>query len=213
MDELIIAGGWVMLPIIVASILALGIIIERGWALRRSRVIPRHLAAQVWHLLKTRKLDAAQMRTLRSGSALGRVLAAGLMQLNQDRAIMMESIEDAGRHEAHRLDRFLNTLGTVAAISPLLGLLGTVIGMMEVFNGIDVAGVGDVSALAGGISQAMITTAAGLVVAIPALIGYRYYRGQVDALVVEMEQEVLKLVEAIHGQREREGDLQLEVGA
>lgn len=215
MLELIQAGGWLMLPIIVCSILAMAIVGERAWTLRRSRIIPQHLVAQVWHLLKKRKLDSAQLAQLRSGSPLGRILAAGLANRHHERAIMLESIEDAGRHEVHGLERYLNMLGTIAAISPLLGLLGTVIGMIKVFGAIQVQGLGNTGALAGGISEALITTAAGLLVAIPALMAYRYFRRHVDGLVVEMEQEALKLVEVMHGQRERdkgvpEQDVQLE---
>lgn len=195
-----------MLPILACSVVALAFTIERCWALRRSRVIPKHLVAQVWHMVKSNTLDPTQLRTLRSGSPLGRVLAAGLVNMHHSRELVMESIEDRGRHEAHGLERYLNTLGTIAAISPLLGLLGTVLGMIQVFSSINTEGLGNPAALAGGISQALITTAAGLVVAIPTLMAYRYFRGKVEALVVDMEQETLKLVEVIHGQRERLGD-------
>lgn len=203
MFELVKAGGWLMLPIILCSIIAMGIIGERLWTLRRDRIIPRHLVAQVWTLLKTRKLDSAQLQQLRAGSPLGRILAAGLANMHHDRAVMIESIEDTGRHEVHKLERFLNPLGTIAAISPLLGLLGTVLGMIKVFGAIQMQGLGNTGALAGGISEALITTAAGLMVAIPALIAYRYFRRHIDGLVVEMEQEALKLVDAVHGQRDK----------
>nr|WP_301289509.1 MotA/TolQ/ExbB proton channel family protein [Natronocella acetinitrilica] len=192
-----------MVPIIGCSLLSLAIIGERLWTLQRKRIIPSHLVAQVWHLFKNKQLDAAQIRKLRESSPLGRVLAAGLINLHHSRPIMMESIEDAGRHEAHALERFLNTLGTIASITPLLGLLGTVIGMIKVFSAITAHGVGNAPVLAGGISEALITTAAGLTVAIPSLIAYRYFRGLVDQFVVEMEQEALKLVEVVQGQRER----------
>ncbi len=208
MLELIKAGGWLMLPIIGCSIVAFAIVIERAWALRRRRVLPQHLVAQVWNLLKNRKLDSAQIRGLRAGSPLGRVLAAGLVNSNQERSVMLESIEDVGRHEAHALERFLNTLGTIAAISPLLGLLGTVVGMIKVFSAINASGLGNAGALAGGISEALITTAAGLAVAIPSLIAYRYFRGRVDQLTVEMEQEVFKLVEALHGGAPRDREVE-----
>jgi biopolymer transport protein ExbB len=201
--EIIRAGGWLMLPIIVCSIIAMAIIAERLWTLRRERIIPPHLVAQVWHQLKSRKLDNAQVQQIRGSSPLGTILAAGLSNVRQERAIMLESIEDAGRHEVHGLERYLNMLGTIAAISPLLGLLGTVIGMIKVFGSIQAQGLGNTGALAGGISEALITTAAGLVVAIPALMAYRYFRRHIEGLVVEMEQEALKLVEAVHGQRGR----------
>lgn len=199
MLELIKAGGWLMLPIILCSVIALGIIVERLWSLKRNRVLPEHLVAQVWHWLKRRELSGERIEAIRKSSPLGRVLAAGLVKQNTDREIMKESVEDTGRHVAHELERYLNTLGTIAAISPLLGLLGTVVGMVRVFAQITAHGVGNPSVLAGGISEALITTAAGLTVAIPALIGYRYLKGRVDELVVRMEQEAIKLVDALHG--------------
>lgn len=202
MLELIKAGGWLMLPLIACSVVAMAIVLERAWTLRRARIIPPHLVAQVWHQLKKRQLNPDQLRALREGSPLGRILAAGLINKNQPREVMLESIEDVGRHEAHSLERFLNTLGTIAVISPLLGLLGTVVGMIEVFNVIGNEGLGKAGALAGGISQALITTAAGLVIAIPALVAHRYFLRRVDSLVVEMEQEALKLVDVVYGQRE-----------
>lgn len=203
MWELIKSGGWLMLPIVACSIVALAVVGERLWALQRKRVIPRHLVAEVWHKVKNHTLDASQLRDIRAGSPLGRVIAAGLVNMHHSRELMMESIEDTGRHEAHGLERYLNSLGTIATVTPLLGLLGTVVGMIQVFGTIDAQGLGNAGALAGGISTALITTAAGLVVAIPSLMAYRYLRGKVDGLVVEMEQESLKLVEVIHGQRER----------
>lgn len=201
MWELVKAGGWLMLPIIACSVLALAIVIERCWSLQRNRVLPRHLVAEVWNKLRVDAMDADGIRSLRRHSPLGRVLATGVINRHLSREVMMECIEDTGRHEAHNLERYLNTLGTIAAISPLLGLLGTVVGMIDVFSTISSQGVGNAPALAGGISQALITTAAGLVVAIPALMAYRYLRGRVDELIVDMEQQALKLVEAIHGQR------------
>jgi biopolymer transport protein ExbB len=204
MFELLKAGGWLMLPIVAASVLALAIIIERFWALQRRRVLPRHLVAQVYQWAKNNQLDAARINALRAGSPLGQVLAAGLANLQQDREIMKESIEETGRHVVHELERYLNSLGTIAAVTPLLGLLGTVIGMIKVFSAITVQGVGNPTILAGGISEALITTAAGLSVAIPALMCYRYFRGRIDELVVGMEQEALKLVEVMHGQREKD---------
>ncbi len=201
MFELVIAGGWLMVPIIACSIIAFAIIAERLWTLRVKRVIPRQLVAQVWDQAKDRKLDVARLQELRTGSPLGRILAAGLMNRNASREIMKEAIEDTGRHVVHELERYLNTLGTIAAISPLLGLLGTVIGMIQVFSAITTQGVGNPSALAGGISQALITTAAGMSVAIPALMAYRYFRGKVNMLVIRMEQQAVRMVEVLHGQR------------
>ena len=204
MLELLKAGGWIMLPILLCSVMALAIIGERFWTLQRKRIIPKHLVAQIWHWQKNNQLDATQINVIRMSSPLGRVLAAGLTNMHHSREIMKESIEDVGRHVVIELERFLNTLGTIAAISPLLGLLGTVIGMIKVFTAITTQGVGNSAVLAGGISEALITTAAGLTVAIPSLFFYRYFRGYVDTLVVSMEQEALKMIEVMHGERERE---------
>ncbi len=201
MLELIATGGWLMLPILACSVLAMAIIGERLWTLQSHRIVPRHLVARSWSLVRDRRMDSDEILRLREDSPLGRVLAAGLVNLHHSREIMMEAVEDAGRHEAHGLERFLNTLGTIAAITPLLGLLGTVIGMIKVFGAITTEGVGNAPALAGGISEALITTAAGLTVAIPALIAYRYFSGLVDKYVIAMEQDALKLVEAVQGQR------------
>ena len=201
MFELVTAGGWLMAPIIACSIIAFAIIAERLWTLRIRRVIPSELAAQVWEWAKDKKLDVERMQTLRASSPLGRILAAGLSNRNASREIMKEAIEDTGRHVVHELERYINTLGTIAAISPLLGLLGTVIGMIKVFSAITTQGVGNPAALAGGISEALITTAAGMVVAIPTLMAYRYFRGKVALLVIRMEQQALRMVEVLHGQR------------
>jgi biopolymer transport protein ExbB len=202
--ELIKAGGWLMLPIIACSVIAVAIISERLWTLRVGRVLPRHLVAQIWNWVRNNELNATTLHDLRSGSPLGRILAAGLVNLRHDREVMKESIQDAGRHTVLELERYLNTLGTIAAIAPLLGLLGTVIGMIKVFTAITTQGVGNPGALAGGISEALITTAAGLSVAIPSLMFYRYFRGRVNMLVVRMEQEATKMVEVMHGEREQE---------
>jgi biopolymer transport protein ExbB len=202
--ELIKAGGWLMLPIIACSVIAVAIISERLWTLRVGRVLPRHLVAQIWNWVRNNELNATTLHDLRSGSPLGRILAAGLVNLRHDREVMKESIQDAGRHTVLELERYLNTLGTIAAIAPLLGLLGTVIGMIKVFTAITTQGVGNPGALAGGISEALITTAAGLSVAIPSLMFYRYFRGRVNMLVARMEQEATKMVEVMHGEREQE---------
>ena len=204
MLELIKAGGWVMWPIILCSIISLAIIAERFWSLRKRRIAPRNLVAQVYQWEKVGHLDNKRISALRASSPLGRILAAGLVNRKHSRDIMKESIEEVGRHVAHELDRFLNTLGTIASISPLLGLYGTVLGMIKVFAVITTQGVGDPSILADGISTALITTAAGLSVAIPTLMFHRYFRGKVDDLVMNMEQEALKMVEVMHGLRERD---------
>ncbi len=193
-----------MAPIILCAIVAMGIILERFWTLQQKRVIPEDLTSKVWGWVKKNQLDQKQVQTLHQGSPLGQILAAGLINRDRERTVLKDAIEDTGRHVVHELERYLETLGTIAAISPLLGLLGTVLGMVEVFTEITTQGVGNPTALAGGIATALITTAAGLTVAIPALIGYRYYRNRVDTLVVEMEKEAIKLVEALHRRRERE---------
>jgi biopolymer transport protein ExbB len=200
--ELVRQGGWVMLPIILCSIAATAIIVERFWALRRQRICPRHLVDQIWQQVLNGRLDARKITAVRASSPLGRVLAAGLANRQHTREVMKESIEDTGRHVVHELERYLNTLGTIAAISPLLGLLGTVIGTIQVFHAISAAGTGNPQVLSGGLSTALLTTAGGLIVAIPSLMFYRYFRGRVDAIVVEMEQEALKMVEILHGERE-----------
>jgi biopolymer transport protein ExbB len=204
--ELVKAGGWLMLPIIACSVIAVAIIAERLWSLRLRRVLPKHLVAQVWRWEKINQLTDEHMRELQASSPLGSILAAGIVNRNSDRAVMKESIEDTGRHVVHELERYLNTLGTIAAITPLLGLLGTVIGMIKVFSTITTQGVGNPGALAGGISEALLTTAAGMSVAIPTLMFYRYFRGRVRMLVLRMEQEAMLMVEIMHGTRSAGGD-------
>jgi len=197
MFEIVKAGGIVMVPLILCSILAAAITLERLWTLRSQRVVPEELVDKVWRWVENRTLSDKQILALQQHSPLGRVLAAGLANRHRDRSLMIEAIEDAGRHVAHELERYLNALGTIAAISPLLGLLGTVTGMIRTFKAITVAGVGNPAAMAGGIAEALITTAAGLIIAIPALVAYRYLRSRVDIHVIEMEKEALKLVAAI----------------
>jgi biopolymer transport protein ExbB len=197
MFEIVKAGGIVMVPIILCSILAVAITFERLWTLRAQRVAPAELTDKVWQWVENRTLSDRQIATLQQHSPLGRVLAAGLANRHRDRAVMISAIEDAGRHVVHDLERVLNMLGTIAAIGPLLGLLGTVTGMMRTFKAITLAGVGNPTAMAGGIAEALITTVAGLLVAIPALVAYRYLRGRVDGLVIQMEKESIKLVQAI----------------
>ncbi|MGD8587235.1 MAG: MotA/TolQ/ExbB proton channel family protein [Chromatiales bacterium] len=205
MFELVKSGGWLMLPIIACSILSLAIVLERFWSLRRSKVMPSYLMSQIWQLQRGGQLGMADLGKLKSSSPLGRILAAGLVNRQHSKEIMKESIEEVGRQVVHELERYLNSLGTIAAISPLLGLLGTVFGMIDVFSVIVTAGVGDPAVLAGGISQALITTAAGLSVAIPTLFFHRYFMGVVDDLVLAMEEQALKMVEVIHGEREETG--------
>jgi len=202
--ELVREGGWVMLPIILCSVAAMAIIVERVWSLRRQRICPRRLVEQIWQWAKSGHLDVARVSALRAGSPLGQVLAAGLMNLQHSREVMKESIEEAGRHVVLELEKYLNTLGTIAAVTPLLGLYGTVLGMIKIFSAISSSGVGNPAVLAGGISEALFTTVAGLTVAIPSLMAHRYFQRRVDELVSTMEQEALKMVEILHGERERD---------
>jgi biopolymer transport protein ExbB len=199
--EMVKAGGWLMFPIIACSIIAFGIILERFWTLQKKKVIPKHLVATIWHWIKEGQLERSKIEEISKQSALGRILASGLNNRHLQRDRIRESIEETGRQVVHELERFLNTLGTIAAISPLLGLLGTVIGMIKVFNAIINSGVGNAAPLAGGISQALVTTAAGLSVAIVALIFHRYFRGRVDELVIKMEEEAIKMVDVLHNNR------------
>ncbi|MCV6609495.1 MAG: MotA/TolQ/ExbB proton channel family protein [Amphritea sp.] len=202
MLELIQSGGWLMIPIIACSILSLAICLERFWVLQKKRVAPEHLLAQVWGLVRSGDMSPEQLQLIRSQSSLGQIMVAGLNNSNHGREIMKESIQEAAQHVVHQLERFLNALGTIAAIAPLLGLLGTVIGMIKVFSEIMLQGTGNANVLAGGISEALITTAAGLSVAIPTLIFHRYFQRRVESLLIEMEQESTKLVEVVHGERE-----------
>ncbi|HWK53234.1 MAG TPA: MotA/TolQ/ExbB proton channel family protein [Hyphomicrobiales bacterium] len=201
MFEIVQAGGWLMLPIILCSIAAIAIIIERFWTLTPARIAPRNALAEVWSKLRHNQLDAAQLRELRTSSPLGQILAAGLVNAKSGRSIMIESIEQAASHVVHDLERYLSALGTIASISPLLGLLGTVLGMIDIFSDLMRVGAGNAGNLSGGIAKALITTAAGLTVAIPALAFYRFFLRRVESLVVELERESIKLVDALHSSR------------
>ena len=195
-----------MLPILGCSVIALAIVLERFWSLQKKRVAPDNLVAKVWKLDQNKQLNDQKVLTIRDSSPLGRILAAGLNNRFSTRDVMRESIEETGRHVAYELQLFLTTLGTIAAISPLLGLLGTVVGMIQVFAVITSVGVGDPTELANGISKALITTAAGISVAIPSIFFVRYFRRKVDGLVVDMEGEAIKLVEVMQGSRQPSGD-------
>ena len=190
-----------MLPIILCSVLAIAIIIERFWTLNPSRIAPKNMLPEVWNKIKQNQLDAAELRELRNSSALGQILASGLVSAKSGRTIMVESIEQAAGHAIHDMSRYLNLLGTIAQITPLLGLLGTVLGMIRVFTEIMAQETGNANVLAGGISEALITTAAGLTVAIPTLLFYRFFQRRIDTLVVELERESIKLVDALHSSR------------
>lgn len=202
MWELVKAGGWIMLPIILCSIAAAGIIAERLWTLRPSRVTPPNLLGQVWKWIKDKKLNNQKLKELRASSPLGEILAAGLANSKHGREIMKECIQEAAGRVIHDLERYLNALGTIAGIAPLLGLLGTVLGMIDIFGSFMGSGLTNAASLAGGISKALITTAAGLIVAIPALFFHRYLQRRVDELVIGMEQEAIRLVEVVQGDRD-----------
>ncbi|MBZ2188019.1 MotA/TolQ/ExbB proton channel family protein [Alcanivorax sp. JB21] len=200
MQEIVLSGGWMMLPILVCSGVALAIVVERFWTLRPARLAPPELSSQVRGSWQKGKVDRQYLAALRETSALGRVLAAGLASGDAERDIMKERIEEAASQEIHDMERFLNTLGTIAAITPLLGLLGTVIGMIDVFSAIMIHGTGDAARLAGGISQALITTAAGLTVAIPAIFFHRFFVRRVDEITIGMEQAAVQLLDWVHGE-------------
>lgn len=201
MFEFFKAGGIVMWPLLLCSIVAMAIIIERFLALRPSKIISNEDIDRARKMAATGKVTEPMLEALSNSSLMSKVLATGLASSTAPRHIMKENIEEAGRHAVHAMERYLNALGTIATVSPLLGLLGTVLGMISVFGSISKAGMGNPALLAGGISEALITTVAGLFVAIPALIFHRYFKGRVDNYVVQMEQEALKLVEITNNSR------------
>lgn len=198
------AGGWAMVPILICSAVALAIILERFWSLRQKTVAPPELGEQVRTWARTRKLDPSHIDTLSKNSPLGELLAAALSVRNRPREIIKERIEDAGRHVIHRLERYLTTLGTIALISPLLGLLGTVIGLIRMFLAVMVHGIGNAQQMAGGIGEALVCTAMGLIVAVPAYIFHRYFRSRVSGLVVVMEKEAIALLDELSAQQPTE---------
>lgn len=199
MLEIVQSGGWLMVPILLCSVVAAAISVERLWSLQRSRILPKNLLAQTWNGIKQEEYDQQKIRDLRAGSPLGHVLATGISNAKRGREIMKEAMEEATTQVNHDLERYLTALGIIASIAPLLGLLGTVVGMIDVFNSLMLEGAGNANVLAGGISTALITTAAGLSVAIPALMFHRFFLRRVDELVVDVEQESSKLVEMMHG--------------
>ena len=199
MWELVKAGGWPMVPLLLLGVLALAIVLERFWSLRRNEVLPSGLGQEVRNWAARGKLDASHIESLRANSPLGALLAAALEARNRPRDQIRERIEDTGRHLVHRMGRYLNALGTIASAGPLLGLLGTVIGMIQMFLGILDHGVGDVNQLAGGIGKALVCTATGMIVAIPALMFHRYFRARVDGYVIEMEHEAGALLDTLDG--------------
>ncbi len=201
MFELLVAGGWLIVPLLFCSVAVVVISIERYISLRTSKVLPENLLGRVWHWLKEQKVTVERMTELRNSSPLGQILAAGLSNSGHGREVMKDSIEEAANQVVHSLERYISILGTIAAIAPLIGLLGTVVGMIKVFTAIMLEGTGNAGVLAGGISEALITTAAGLTVAIPALVCHRYFERRIDSLVIEMEDQAIKLVDALHGDR------------
>lgn len=190
-----------MWPILLCSLLVVGISLERFWTLNPAKLAPKTLLAQVWSWVKNNQLDATKLRELKQSSPLGQILAAGLSNSKHGREVMKESIEEAANQVIHQLERYLSTLSVIANIAPLMGLLGTVLGMIQVFNAIMLQGTGNTGVLAGGISVALYTTVAGLVVAIPATIAHKYFQRRVDAIVVTFEEEAVKLVDALHSDR------------
>ncbi len=201
MFSIIEAAGWPIWPLILCSVIALAIIGERMWSLRQNVVMPRHLLSQTVQEYRQSGVSPEMVNRLADHSPLGQIFAAGLRNVRSTPAIMKESIEEAGRAVAIELERFLTSLGTIAVIAPLLGLFGTVIGMIEIFGSQAPSGSNPI-VLAHGISIALYNTAFGLVVAVPSMVFYRYYRAKVDALLVDMELQALKLVEVIHGERQ-----------
>ena len=202
MWEIVRAGGLFMWPILLCSVVAAAIVLERLWALQERRVIPPELTRRVWQLVDSNQVNDKVIAALETSSPMGMLLATGLTNRHRPREVLSERLEDAGRHAAHDLERFLNTLGTIAAVTPLLGLLGTVTGIIKAFDAIYAGAAGDPRLLSGGISEALVTTAAGLCVAIPSLIAYRYLRGRVDAIVVRMEKDVIHFTDALDRARD-----------
>lgn len=196
-----------MWPIILCSVIAAAIVLERLWTLQQRRIVPPDLTRRIWQLVEAGQISDKVITALEANSPLGKLLAVGLVNRYRTRAVLMERLEDAGRHVTHELDRFLNTLGTIATVAPLLGLLGTVAGIIKAFNAIYAGGMGDPHALSGGIAQALLTTAAGLCVAIPSYVSFRYLRGRVDGIVVQMEKDVIQFADAL-SERVADGDPQ-----
>ncbi len=197
MLELVKAGGWPMIPLLLLAVAALAIMVERAWTLRRVAVLPPNLGREVRAWAGTGRLDPAHIESLRATSPLGALLAAALDVRNRPREVIRERIEDTGRHLVHRMERFLNALGTIAAAGPLLGLFGTVVGMIDMFLGILDHGVGDVNQLAGGIGKALVCTSTGMIVAVPALMAHRWLRGRIAGYIVDMEHEAIQLLDVL----------------
>lgn len=200
MLAIIQAAGWPIWPLLIASVIGLALIIERTLYLRRSRILPSNLLQEVVRVYHNGKIDRDVIKNLEQNSPLGRVLAAGLRNVDAPREVMKESIEEAGGGTAHELERFLTTLGTIATLAPLMGLFGTVVGMIEIFGAQDATGTNPAQ-LAHGISIALYNTGFGLAIAMPALVFYRHFRALVDSFIVDMEQQAVKFVDIVHGNR------------
>ena len=201
MLEYLMAGGLIIIPLILSSIVAMVVILSLFLTLKKSKVLPDGVANTAQKLALSGKVSPEHIKQIRDGSLLGRVLATGLENLGQPRHMIKENIEESGRHVIHSMDKYMTTLGTIAAIAPLLGLLGTVVGMISVFSVITAQGVGSPTELAGGISQALVTTAFGISVAVPSLVFHRYFRGKINDYAVEMEKEAIKLISATQARR------------
>jgi biopolymer transport protein ExbB len=197
--EILMAGGWAMLPILICSAAALAIVLERWWTLRRKSVLPDRLGDEVRQWARSGQLDPVHLEALAAGSPLGELLAGALAVRNRPREQIKERIEDTGRHVVHRMERYLNTLGTIALIGPLLGLLGTVIGLIRMFMQVMGGGMADPTKMAGGIGEALICTATGLVVAIPAYVLHRYFRSKVAGYCIDMEKQATALLDELTG--------------
>ena len=197
MLDILMAGGWAMLPILVCSLVALAIVLERCWTLRRKAVLPPGLGEEVRQWARAGQLDPKHLEALSNGSPLGELLAAALAVRSQSRDIIKERIEDTGRHIVHEMERYLSTLGTIALIGPLLGLFGTVIGLIRMFMQVMAGGIGDPAKMAGGIGEALICTASGLTVAIPAYVLHRWFRSRVAGYCVQMEKQATTLLDEL----------------
>ncbi len=200
MFSIIQAAGWPIYPLLLASVIAVALIIERLIVLRKAKIVPDGLLEKAVAAYQKQGVGPEVIERLAQDSPLGRILAAGLRNVKSSRYVMKDAIEEAGSAVTHQLERFLTTLGTIASISPLMGLFGTIVGMIEIFGAQGPSG-GNPQQLAHGISIALYNTGFGLVIAIPAMIFYRYFRGKVQELVVEMEQQASRLVDIVHGER------------
>ena len=200
--SIIQAAGWPIYLLLLASIIALALILERLLVLQRKKILPPNLLKEVIELYRSQQVTPKVVARLEANSPLGRVLAAGLRNEKSSREVMKESIEETGREVTHDLERFLNAIGTIASIAPLMGLFGTVVGMIEIFGAQSPTGSTNPQQLAHGISTALYNTAFGLVIAIPSLIFYRHFRGKVDSFVVDMEQQAVHFVDSVHGDRQ-----------